>query len=84
MFPGTRDRVPSFIEKLFDAKHLLNVLPFVNAMARFRLFGGKIRKFGLPKPENERLNINDLADLAYAEEELVWNVGCPHKREWEK
>ena len=82
LFSGSRDRIPPFIEEFFDAQYLLNVLPFIDAVPRFRLFGGEVGEFGFPESEDKRLNIDDLADLAYTKEELVWNVGCPHKREW--
>ena len=83
LFPGPRDRVTPFIKKLFDAKHFLDVFPFIDPVPRFRLFRSKIGKLGFPESEDKRLNIDDLADLAYTKEELVWNVGCPHKREGE-
>ena len=64
-------RVAALVEKFFDPQDHFDVLPFIYAMAGFRFLWRRVRELGLAEPEDERLNFDDLANLANAEEKFV-------------
>jgi len=78
LLSGSRDRVTMLVKKLFHPKDVFDVFPFIDAVAGFgflRSQGGKLR---FPKSEDERLDIDDLANLPDAEEKLVRDFRCRH------
>jgi len=76
LFTGAGNRVSPFVKKFLDSKDHFDVLPLINAVSGFRLSRGEVGELRFPKPEDERLDIHDLADFSDTEEEPVRDLSC--------
>ena len=80
--PRAGQRQPFHVEQMLQAQHTLDVDATIDAWAACGLGDAQIRKFRLPRAENERLDLGDLADLGLPEQRAVGNfhrVHCGHQ-----
>ena len=74
MLAGTGDCITPLIKEFLDAQDHFDVLPLIYALPGLGFFRGQIRKLAFPESKDEGLDIDNLADFAYPEEQFVRNL----------